>query len=101
MTTFTVWIHPLDDGKYLADCPDLDGCSTIGGSLRQTELKMYDAVDSCLKDIDDYSLSFIICAPSEETTAALEEAEQIIKDPNRKHFKTVEDLFVDLNSDEV
>jgi hypothetical protein len=36
MTTFTVWIHPLEDGGYLADCPELDGCSTVGKTLRQT-----------------------------------------------------------------
>jgi predicted RNase H-like HicB family nuclease len=101
MTTFTIWIHPLEDGKYLADCPELGGCSTIGTSIRQTELKMYDVVDSCLVDIDDYSLSFIICIPNEDTISALEEAEQIISDTARKHFTTVEELFADLNSDEV
>jgi hypothetical protein len=62
---------------------------------------MYDVVDSCLEDVDDYSLSFIVCIPNEDTLSALKEAEQIINDPARKRFATVEELFADLNSDEV
>ena len=37
---------------------------------------------------------------SPETLAALREAEEILNDPNRKGFRSVEELFADLNSDD-
>ncbi|MDR1000643.1 MAG: hypothetical protein LBL96_07595 [Clostridiales bacterium] len=36
--------------------------------------------------------------PNAETIEALEEADEIARDPNRKHFTTLEALFADLNS---
>lgn len=37
--------------------------------------------------------------PNAETIAAMEEAEQIARDPNRKTYDSVEELFEELNSD--
>ncbi len=36
--------------------------------------------------------------PNELTYAAMEEAEQMLKDPNAKRFSSVDDLFEELNS---
>ena len=36
--------------------------------------------------------------PNEETTAAMAEAEEMLKDPNAQKFDTVEDLFAELRS---
>lgn len=36
--------------------------------------------------------------PNEETYAAMEEAEQMLKDPNTKRFSSVEDLFAELDA---
>ena len=36
--------------------------------------------------------------PNEETIAAMEEAENMLKDPNAKKFTSVDDLFAELRS---
>lgn len=36
--------------------------------------------------------------PNEETIAAMEEAENMLKDPNAKKFTSVDDLFEELRS---
>lgn len=36
--------------------------------------------------------------PNEETYAAMEEAEQMLRDPNTKRFSSVEDLFAELDA---
>lgn len=38
--------------------------------------------------------------PNEETVAAMEEAEQLLKDPNTKKYSSVEELFKDLEEDD-
>ncbi len=38
--------------------------------------------------------------PSAELTAALEESEQMLNDPNAKKFNSVEALFADLDSED-
>lgn len=38
--------------------------------------------------------------PNEETIAAMEEAEQLLKDPNTKKYTSVEELFEDLEADD-
>ena len=35
-----------------------------------------------------------------ETIAAIEEAEQLLKDPNTKKYTSVEELFEDLNAED-
>ncbi len=37
-------------------------------------------------------------SPNEETIAAMEEAENMLKDPNAKKFTSVDDLFAELRS---
>ncbi|MCR5661948.1 MAG: hypothetical protein K6G50_07445 [bacterium] len=36
--------------------------------------------------------------PNDETLAAMEEAEEMLKDPNAKKFSSVQELFADLRS---
>ena len=36
--------------------------------------------------------------PNEETIAAMQEAEDMLKDPNAQKFSSVDDLFADLRS---
>ena len=38
--------------------------------------------------------------PNAETIAAIEEAEQLLKDPNTKKYTSVEELFKDLEADD-
>lgn len=38
--------------------------------------------------------------PNAETVAAMEEAEQMLKDPNTKKYSSVEELFEDLEADD-
>lgn len=38
--------------------------------------------------------------PNAETVAAIEEAEQMLKDPNAKKYSSVEELFEDLEADD-
>ena len=45
------------------------------------------AEDDCMADM-----------PNEETLAAMEEAEKMLRDPNTQKFSSVEDLFAELRS---
>lgn len=38
--------------------------------------------------------------PNAEIVAAIEEAEQLLKDPNTKKYSSVEELFEDLDTDD-
>ncbi len=45
--------------------------------------------------------SLNVSKPNKETLAAMLEAEQISKDPTAKKYNSVEELFAELNADEI
>ena len=62
-TTIRVVIYPAADvGGYWAESPTIRGAFTMGDTVRETEVNMYEAIDLMLEDaypeITDYTVEF-------------------------------------------
>jgi predicted RNase H-like HicB family nuclease len=63
--TFTVNIFPSENGGYWAECPMVNGAAfTDGGTIKETEVNMYESVALFLRDdfpdVTDFSLEFFM-----------------------------------------
>ena len=63
---YTVLIHhDNENGGYWATCEMPNGgANTIGGTIREVQVNMFEAMDLCLEDypdIKDYILHFKVC----------------------------------------
>jgi len=48
-TQIKVVIHEAEEGGYWAEVPAMPGCATQGETLEELLLKLYEAIEGCLK----------------------------------------------------
>ena len=46
--TFTVLVHPAEEGGFWAEVPELPGCMSQGETLDELQTNVVEAIEACL-----------------------------------------------------